>query len=182
MTRPNPSEYAERHARYVDLVPESDLAAALGQQWAATRVFLQGIPQSAMEFRYAPDKWTVREVIGHVLDTERIMGYRLLTVARGDHRVAFQSADEEAYVRAGAFHRCSVPALCEELSLVRQSHVLLAQHLPDEAWDRTGSIGGNPVSARALGYILLGHERHHWAILRDRYHLNDAGNHNPVVA
>lgn len=173
LRRPDPSEYSERFARYVDRVPESDLGAAFAQQWADTGAFLQQIPASAMEHRYAPDKWTVREVIGHVLDTERIMGYRLLCVARGAG-VEFQRADENAYVRAAAFDRCAVPALCEELSLVRQSHTLFVQHLPDEAWDRTGSLAGHSVSARALGYIMVGHERHHWALLRDRYALASA--------
>src|SRR5882762_10471857 len=102
--RPDVSEYSPRYSRYIDLVPEDDVCSAMVQQLEETVARLSGIPGSAVDWRYAPGKWTIREVVGHILDTERIYGFRLLTFARGD-AAALVRADQELYVRNGNFGR-----------------------------------------------------------------------------
>jgi len=168
LRRPTASEYPPRHARYIDLVPETDLPAALSQQLDETGALLAGIGEANADARYAPGKWTIREVVGHVLDTERILGFRLLCFARGDTAV-LERADEELYVRNAAFARYSLAELFDEFALIRNSHVSLVRHLPAEAWDRVGAAAGVTVSARAVAYLMLGHERHHVAIIQSRY-------------
>ncbi len=166
--RPEPSEYPERYARYLDLVPETDLPKALLHQLDETSAFLAAIPASRQDHRYAPEKWTVREVVGHILDTERILGFRLLVFARGDDP-PMRRADEDLYVRNAEFSRLPMAELVEEFALLRRANVKLLEHLPDAAWNRTGVMNDTPVSVRALAYLLAGHERHHLSILRTRY-------------
>lgn len=166
--RPVAEEYPERYAHCISLVPEQDLSVALSNQLHTTDAWLRSIPAERMDYRYAPDKWTVREVVGHVLDTERLFGFRLLSIARGDP-TPLTVADEELWMRHSEFDRYSLDALADELRAVRQSHVSMVQHLPGAAWDRIGLVGGTNVSVRALGYVMLGHERHHWNVVRTRY-------------
>jgi uncharacterized damage-inducible protein DinB len=166
--RPDQSEYHPRYGRYIDLVPEIDLPAAFAQQLDSTRQLFARIGESAANIRYAPEKWTVREVLGHILDTERIFGYRLLCFARGDS-AKLQRADEQSYVLNADFGRYSMAELLEEFTLVRRSHESLIRHLPEAAWDRTGEVNGNRISVRAIAYLMLGHERHHDEIVLSRY-------------
>ena len=166
--RPTTGEYPERYMRYIDLVPEHDLHAAMAGQLQATDTWLQSIPAGRADYRYAPDKWTLRDVVGHVLDTERLFGFRLLSIARGDP-TPLAIADENLWMRHSEFKRYSLVALADELRTIRQSHVSMVQYLPVTAWDRVGLVGGTNVSVRALGYTMLGHERHHWNIVRTRY-------------
>jgi len=173
LRRPEPSEYNGRYSRYLDLVPESDLPEAMLQQLEETAVLLGSIPETLDDHRYAEGKWTVREVVGHILDTERIIGARLLRFARGDSS-PMSRADENLYVRNAEFGRYSMAELVEEFSLVRRAHILLLRHLPEEAWDRVGPVSDVPISVRAIAYLLLGHERHHLNIIRTRY-LDTAG-------
>ncbi len=166
--RPAQSEYHPRYGRYIDLAPEVDLPAAFAQQLDSTRQLFACIGESAANSQYAPGKWTIREVLGHILDTERIFGYRLLCFARGDG-AKLQRADEQAYVLNADFGRYLMAELLEEFTLVRRSHESLIRHLPETAWDRTGEVNGNPISVRAIAYLMLGHERHHNEIVRSRY-------------
>lgn len=166
--RPDVSEYNVRYSRYIDLVPESDLCAAMSQQIEETKAFVGGIPESMADFRYATGKWTIREVVGHVLDTERIFGYRLLCIARGD-TAKLEGADQDLYVRNASFNRFKIEELLEEFALVRGSNVILIRHLLAEAWDRVGSVSGNSISVRAIGYLMVGHERHHLGIIQSKY-------------
>jgi hypothetical protein len=168
LQRPASSEYDARYARYVDLVPEVDLPAAFARQLRDTGVLLAGISEAAADASYAPGKWTIREVIGHVVDTERILGYRLLCFARGD-TVTLERADEELYVRNGEFGRYGLAELFDEFALIRRSHESLIRHLPEDAWDRVGTVSGMSISVRAIAYLMLGHERYHLAIIQSRY-------------
>lgn len=137
--RPEPTEYDPRYARYIDLVPEADLAAAMLRQARETRRFLSTIPNDLYDHQYALNKWTVREVCGHILDTERIFGFRLLSLARGD-TAAFRRADEVSYVKHADFNSYSLVELADEFTLVRRSHVMLLQHLPECAWENMGAV------------------------------------------
>jgi len=166
--RPHASEYDPRFERYMNLVPEKNITAALEQQHGETVNFAVRVPESMVDHRYAPGKWTIREVIGHVLDTERILGFRLLSFARGDENPLMR-ADEELYVRNGEFSRYPMKEWLEEFSLLRESNIALIRHLPDEAWDRTGTVSGLPISVRAIAYFMVGHERHHIRIIRNVY-------------
>jgi uncharacterized damage-inducible protein DinB len=170
--RPASSEYDARYGRYVDLVPEIDPPAAFAQQLRDTGALLAGISEATADASYAPGKWTVREVVGHVLDTERIFGYRLLSFARGDTAM-LQRADQDLYMRNAEFSRYSLAEIVDEFALIRRSHESLIRHLPEDAWDRTGTVGGMSISVRAIAYLMLGHERHHLAIIQSRY-LQDA--------
>jgi len=166
--RPNATEYDPRFNHYMALVPEDDIGAALDQQLQQTMALTRQIPETLVDYRYAPGKWTTREVVGHIFDTERIFGFRMLTFARGDE-VALMRADEELYVRNGGFSGYPLEEWVGDFSLARRSNIALLHHLPEEAWDRTGTVSGLPISVRAIAYIMLGHERHHLQIIRREY-------------
>ena len=166
--RPDVAEYPARYHRYVELVPEDDICSAMAQQLEHTVACLNFIPESLVDWYYEPGKWTTREVVGHILDTERIYGFRLLAFARGD-AAALTRADQELYVKNGDFSRHPLGAWLEEFSQVRRSHVALVRHLPSEAWARAGTISGATVSVRAMAYLMVGHERHHLRIVQEKY-------------
>jgi hypothetical protein len=150
------------------LVPEENVCDALVQQLQETADLVCRMPESLVDYRYEPGKWTAREVIGHILDTERLLGFRLLAFARGDETPQML-ADEDLYVMKGRFSRFLMEEWMEEFSLVRRSNIALIRHLPDDAWERTGTVSGLPFSVRALAYMIVGHERHHIQILRSLY-------------
>lgn len=167
MPRPAPTEYAPYYANYISQVPEEDVLAALESQLADMLAVLRGTPESQGDVRHAPFKWSVKEVVGHLADCERVMGYRALRFARSDD-TPLPSFDENAYVPAGEFDSRTLADLTDELEAVRRSHLALFRGLPESAWARTGLANNNPVSVRALAYIIVGHSRHHTAILRQR--------------
>lgn len=169
-SRPDATEYAPFYAAYVAGVPEEDVLAALrasGRELAAT---LASIPESRAGHRYAEGKWSVREVVGHLIDAERIFSYRALRVARGD-TTPLPAFDENDYVRTAGSDARMLTALVDELALVRESSLRLFESLPADAWMRRGVASGREVTVRALAYITAGHARHHHRILRERYGL-----------
>ncbi|HVO11125.1 MAG TPA: DinB family protein [Vicinamibacteria bacterium] len=168
--RPAENEYAPYFARYVGLVPEADVLAALEGQIDDLRRFAKSVPPEREGHRYAPDKWSVREVIGHLADGERVFGYRVFCISRGEQQ-ALPSFDENAYVAQSAYGRVPLADLAEELVMVRRANLAVMRRLEPPAWTRLGTASGQPVSVRALGYIMVGHPRHHLAILRERYGL-----------
>lgn len=165
---PDLSEYPERFGRYVDLVPEDDILRAMVSQLEDSVAYLNRIPESKVDWRYAPGKWTIRDVVGHILDSERIFGFRLMSFARGE-TATFPRANEEVYVKNADFSRYSLGEWLDEFSQVRNSHVSLVRHLPAEAWTRIGTVSLGPISVRAVAYLMVGHERHHLRIIRDKY-------------
>lgn len=166
--RPRPDEYPSFYERYVALTDADDVVDGLARQLPETLEFLAAIPESRLDVRYAPDKWSVRQVFGHVLDTERAYGYRLMTFARG-HEVPLVRMDQDLYVTNGRFDGHPWPEYLEEFADVRRSHVALVRHLPPKAWDRRGTVGDFTISVRALAFVMAGHVRHHMQILRKRY-------------
>ena len=166
--RPNASEYNPRYDRYIQLVPEENICIALAQQLHETVSFVHQVPEAIVDYRYAPGKWTTREVLGHILDTERILSFRLLSFARGD-TTPLNRADEELYVKNGKFSRFPLLEWAEEYSLLRRSDIALVRHLPQEAWERTGTVSGLPISVRAVAYFMVGHERHHLQMIQNLY-------------
>ena len=168
--RPDPGEYAAYYHRYIELVPGDDLIATLEAQTPGVLAWLRGISEAEAAHRYAPGKWSVKEVVGHVADTERIMAYRALRFARGD-RTPLASFDENACVAHAGFDARDVPGLVDEFETARHATLALLRGLSEEAVGRRGTASGWEVSVRALAYIIAGHERHHVNVLRERYGL-----------
>lgn len=166
--RPSPNEHAQFYAKYIARVPAGDIVEILRDQIAETASFLRRIPDERTVTGYAPGKWTIRDIVGHVADTERIMGYRALRFARGDE-TPVPGFDENTYVPTAEASSREMDDLVRELEIVRAATVALFTGLPADAWRRTGRANGTPVTVRALAAIIAGHERHHMAIIRERY-------------
>lgn len=171
--RPAPREYFEHPAydTYIAGVPDGDLLATLTAQMKETGAVLGRTSGERAGFRYAPGKWTVREVAGHVADAERVFSYRALRFSRGD-ATPLPGFDENLWVPHSGADRRPLPELAAELAAVRQATLALLGSLDDEAVGRSGSANGRIITVRALGWIIAGHERHHLRILRDRYGLS----------
>jgi uncharacterized damage-inducible protein DinB len=167
-TRPAATEFAPYYQRYIDLVPEDDIATALAEQGKKTASVLRAITDEKASFRYAPGKWSVKQVIGHFTDAERIFAYRALAIARGEAK-SLPGFDENSYAEAGDFDRRSIRDIADEYESARRSTIALFRGLSDEAWKRKGIANDVPVSVRSLAFITLGHERHHLKVLREKY-------------
>ena len=166
--RPRADEYAPFYSGYVSLVPDADLVTLLREQHQDTVKLLRAVPPEKANFAYAPGKWTVKEVVGHISDAERIFAYRALRISRRD-QTPMESFDENSYVANADFGRRSLGDLLEELQVVRASTIHLAKSLDADALARRGTASGHGVTVRALFYIIAGHERHHMDIVRERY-------------
>lgn len=167
MPRPNTTEHAPYYQKYIDLVPEDDIIDALEVQLAESVALLRGVSEPEGNERHPPYTWSVKEVIGHLADTERIMGYRALRFARGD-ATPLPGFEEKDYVRAAHFDRLSLAELVSMVEAVRHVHVLFFRSLTEAEWSRTGLANDNAISVRALAYVMVGHGRHHTAILQRR--------------
>lgn len=168
--RPEPTDHAPYYSRYLDLVPETDILPALQQQSSETQKLLASIGDDRAAYRYGPDKWSVKELIGHIVDTERIMGYRALAIARGEAK-SLPGFDENLYAKNGSFDGWRIGDLAEYYALSRRSNIVAFSHFDEEAWNRRGVANENPVTTRAMAYVIVGHERHHLNVLRERYKL-----------
>jgi uncharacterized damage-inducible protein DinB len=167
-TRPGDDERAAFYAGYIADAPDGDLMDTLTAQGARIGQMVFAIPESRGDHRYAPGKWSIKDVVLHICDAERIFSYRLLRFARGD-ATNLPGFDEETYVqRAGAETR-TLAGLSDEFRAVRHATVALLTPLDDEAMSRRGTANHNPVSARALAWIMAGHAEHHARVLRERY-------------
>ena len=164
MARPDRSEYAAYYEKYVALVPEEDIVEAMRSELASTVEFLSGVSEPDASVCHAPYTWTAKQVVGHITDAERIFGYRALRIARGDF-TPLPGFDENAYVEAAQFDNHTLVDLVTEFQSVRQAQLNLFQHLPPSVWKRQGIANNDGVSVRGLAYIIVGHERHHLAIL-----------------
>ena len=166
--RPDASEYAPFYAPYIAKVPEGDILEILERQRQESLTLLRGIPEAKAGTRYAAGKWSIREVIGHLIDSERVFAYRALRFARGD-ATPLPKFDEIDYVRQGRFDERALADLASELDTVRRATIDLFRHLDADAFRRRGVANSVEVSVRALACIIAGHERHHVEILRTRY-------------
>ena len=165
---PDPAEYAPYYANYVGNVTEDDVVAALEAQARETAALLARVDDDKAAYRYAPEKWSVKQIVGHVTDAERIFAYRALAVARGDKN-SLPGFDENDYVSNADFDRRSMRELAEEYAAARQATLAMFRGFSDEAWQRRGTANNVGVTTRALAHIVLGHERHHLKVLRERY-------------
>jgi len=167
--RPEVSEYAPFYAGYIARVTEEPLAA-LEKQAADTAAILRRIPEASAGHRYADGKWTVRDMVGHLADTERIFNYRALRIARGD-ATPLPGFDENVYANAARANARAWPDLIQDLATVRAASLALFRSFDADAWRRSGTANGATISVRALGHIIVGHERHHLHILQTLYKL-----------
>lgn len=165
---PAKTEYAPDYERYVSLVPQGDILRTLEEQMNATLALLAGIDESQAGHRYAPGKWSIKELVGHVIDGERIFAYRALRFARND-RTELPGFEQDDYIANASFDDCTLAELAQEFEFVRKSNLLMFSHLDAEAWQRRGVASENEVSVRALAFIMAGRERHHMEVLRTRY-------------
>lgn len=168
IARPQNNEYAPYYAGYIAHVPDGDLVDLLRSEIGETLSLVHGIPEERASHRYAPGKWSIKEVLGHMADVERIMSYRMLRIARGD-TTPLAGFDENAYVPMANFEARSLASLAKEFEQVRRATVAFLEHLDPDAGVRRGTANNLEISARAIAYIIAGHERHHVRILRERY-------------
>jgi hypothetical protein len=167
--RPQPGEYGAYAEPDVREVRGEDAAGALASQLPETLGLLSTVEdRRASKFRYAPRKWTIKQIIGHLADDERIFAYRMLCIARGDKR-QLRGFDEKAYMRKAGFNERPLADLVEELKSVREATLALLRGLPQDAWLRSGVVNGYPATVRGLAFHVAGHELHHRRILKERY-------------
>jgi DinB superfamily len=168
MTRPDPTEHNPYYEKYIALVPGANIITTLSGQIENTKTFLCGLSEAQGELRYAPGKWSIKEVIGHLIDSERVFAYRALRIARSD-RTPLAGFDENEFVAHGDFGARKLAELAEEYHSVRKANLYFLSHLSEEAWRRRGVANNDEISVRAIAYILAGHELHHLGIIHTRY-------------
>ena len=168
LVRPEPGEYAPFYETYVSKVPVGDVIAQLESQRLQTAQLFAASTERDGNFRYAPDKWTIKEVVGHLSDTERVFSYRAMRIGRGD-QTPLPPFDQNDYVKNGNFGEQSLADLVSEFGIVRTATLALLRSFNAEAWARRGTASNNPVTVRALAFIIAGHELHHREILKERY-------------
>jgi hypothetical protein len=171
--RPTEAEHAPFFAGYVALVPESDVLAVLEAQVAELQALARAVPGEREQFAYAPGKWTVREVLGHLTDAERVFGHRAFCISRGEP-ATLPAFDENAYVAESVAATIPLATLVEEFALVRAANLVFLRRLEREGWARVGMVSSGPASVRALAFIMAGHVRHHVRVLAERYDVRAA--------
>ena len=167
-TRPDASEHIPYYSKYISLVPNGNIVTILEEQRQSTPELLRLITEAQSLNRYAPDKWSIKEVIGHLSDNERIFTYRALRLARND-RTALPGYESDDYIEYGEFDKRTWQELITEFQTVRAATVSLYQSLDEVAWTRTGVANNDPISVRAIAYVIAGHELHHLKLIKDFY-------------
>jgi len=168
MTRPQTTEAASYYYKYIDLITNDEIVPTMESQMAETLRFLEGISEEQSLKSYAPGKWTIRELLNHVNDGERVFLYRAFWFARG-FQDALPSFEQDVAVQAANANQMTWAELVEEFRTVRLSTISFFKHLPDEAWSHSGIASDNPVTVRAIAYIIAGHVAHHTQVLKERY-------------
>lgn len=168
MNRPKPKETAAYFHRYIDLVEAGDIIDVLTKNHAKTQAVIKDIPHEKANYRYAPKKWSIKEVYLHLIDTERILAYRALRFARND-KTDLTGFNENAYAPMTNSENRTLTDIAEEFQTVRNATIAMIKHFTPEMMDRSGTANGKPTSVRGLIYIIAGHELHHNNILKTRY-------------
>ncbi|HEY2420090.1 MAG TPA: DinB family protein [Neobacillus sp.] len=168
LQRPKENEYPSYYIQYVNLVPNGDLLAILKQNLNTTLQLFESISEQDAHFRYAPNKWSIKEVLGHMSDTERIMSYRLLRIGRGD-QTALAGFNENEYVKGSNVNQLPIEKILEDFIATRKATITLFKNMPEEAWTNKGIANTFEITASALAYIITGHEIHHRKIITERY-------------
>lgn len=168
MNRPDKTEYAEYYHKYIQAVPNGDISDILENQLNTTVELFSNITEEKSLYRYAPGKWCIREVLGHIIDAERVFAYRALRFSRGDQK-PLQGFDENEYINNSSYERRNLPMLIEEFFNIRKSTISLFKSMHNEMWLKRGNASGYDVSVRGLAYIIAGHTEHHLEIIKERY-------------
>jgi hypothetical protein len=165
---PSNEEYNTYFERYVRLIPEGDICDILTQSLKNTTDVFSTVTEDRANYRYAPEKWSLKEVLGHITDNERIMSYRLLRIARGD-KTPLAAYDQDVLMSGASFDTCSLTDLLEDYTIIRHATLTLLRGLTEEAWSRRGIVNDSESSARAWAYIIAGHELHHMNVIKEKY-------------
>src|SRR6185436_4599773 len=173
MNRPLETEYAPYYGSYIDQVSESDILPVLRSQIDELDVLLDRVTPEHETYRYAEGKWSIREIVGHLIDGERVFGYRALCIARGDMR-SLPGFDQDEYMADAPYDRIDLEDLLSEFRLVRLSNIAMFRNFDEAAWARMGTANSAPITVRALAFIMAGHLRHHMGVLRERYQIPSA--------
>ena len=168
MTRPATSEYASYYEGYVSQVGETDVAPVLKSQMDELDVLLAHVGPERETFRYAEGKWSIREIVGHLIDGERVFGYRAFCIARGEKQ-NLPGFEQDDYMLTAPYDRIELEDLASELRLIRLGNIAMLRTLDEESWSRVGTANENQVTVRAIAFIMAGHVRHHMNVLRERY-------------
>lgn len=168
MNRPDRSEYDPYYERYILLVEDRDIIDTLASQPTVLQDLLTAVPEDRGGFAYAEGKWSLKEVLGHLIDGERMFAYRLLRISRGDE-TPIEGFEQDGYIENAHSNDRSFADLLEEFSLLRRANMIFFNNLRDDAWSRVGTANNVKISVRALVYIMAGHIEHHLGILRERY-------------
>lgn len=168
MKRPGQEEYKPYYERYIGLVPEGDIIKILKKQIKEFENLCKSISPKKSLYSYAPGKWTVREVIGHIIDTERVMAYRALSFARNGHN-DLPGFDQDEFARSSNYNDIRFKDIIEEFNAVRTASIYFFEGLSEEAAERSGVANNNPVTVRALAYIMAGHVIHHIKVIKEKY-------------
>lgn len=169
MNLPDSNEYNPYFDKYIALVPKGSFLDLFKENTAQTIRFFKNIPNDKHEYRYALDKWTCKDILMHIIDTERVMSYRVLVAMRGDATTPLSPVDENLYARNVDVSSRSMEDLLEEFEIVRRSSEKLFQNMTNEQSVFLGNGVNYPISARALGYIMQGHVLHHLNVINQRY-------------
>lgn len=173
MQRPTETEYAPAFQTYVARVAEDEILPAMRSQVDALDVLLDRVAPERETFAYAEGKWSIRQIIGHLIDGERVFGYRAMCIARGETQ-SLPGFDENAYMPNAPYAQIDLEDLLSEFRLVRLSNIAMLRNLDEAAWTRMGVANDAAVSVRALAYIMVGHVRHHMGVLSERYQVGAA--------
>ncbi|MDP4083304.1 MAG: DinB family protein [Bacillota bacterium] len=168
LQRPKAGEFPPYYESYIQLVPEGEIILILEESLTKTVSIFQSISESKGNFRYAPEKWSIKEVLGHMTDTERILSVRLLRIGRGDEN-PLPGFNENHYIKGSNYCNLPIQRIVEEFILVRKATIALLRNMPEEAWLRKGVANNFENTTRALAYIIAGHELHHCQIIKERY-------------
>jgi DinB superfamily len=173
MNRPLETEYAPDYGSYIAYVSENEILPVLRSQIDELDVLLDRVTPEQETFRYAEGKWSIRGIVGHLIDGERIFGYRALCIARGDTR-SLPGFDQDEYMMLAPYDHVELEDLLSEFRLVRLSNIAMFRNLDEAAWTRIGVANDAAVSVRALAFVMAGHVRHHMGVLRSKYQVSGA--------
>ena len=171
MNRPNENEYASDYQGYVNQVSETDILMVLRAQMDDLDVLLERVAPEKETYRYAEGKWSIREIVGHLIDGERVFGYRAFSIARGEQQ-NLPGFDQDEYMLTAPYEHIELEDLLSELRLIRLGNIAMFRTLDEASWNRTGTANANQISVRAIAFIMAGHLRHHMNVLRERYLAN----------
>jgi hypothetical protein len=170
LRKPTEQEYEPAFSQYVSLVPDGDFLELLGVQTHETKAFFENLSEETGNYRYQAGKWSIKEVLGHVIDFERIFAYRALCIARGEQQ-PLPAFDQDAYAALAEYDTVPLSKIVQQFTALRVSTFLLLEQFSEAAWARTGTSNGKLITVRALGYIIAGHERYHMKVISEKYGL-----------